>query len=186
MCWFILFFSVFIQQDNSFKSRIAMFNNSSAKEPPADPFKTEDPFKSDLFKGLNTFLYLFIIYSCISVRIVVILCSASCCLLVITYAIFISLWISISTKYLKCTYIIDAKLWFLMKWKCLMFLLEFMLWKKIKESSEYFFLETMIEVDKQPCQFLSSHCIVHFYRSIWRRSFQRKRPFQRHLIWRFF
>ncbi|KAL6104028.1 uncharacterized protein ACO6RY_13846 [Pungitius sinensis] len=45
--------------DDSFKSRIAMFNSSSssssssssrAKEPPADPFQTEDPFKSDLFQ----------------------------------------------------------------------------------------------------------------------------------------
>ncbi|KAM8851325.1 epidermal growth factor receptor substrate 15-like 1 isoform 2-T2 [Spinachia spinachia] len=39
--------------DDSFKSRIAMFDNSSssaAKEPPADPFQTEDPFKSDLFQ----------------------------------------------------------------------------------------------------------------------------------------
>uniref|UniRef100_A0A8C4ESB9 Epidermal growth factor receptor pathway substrate 15 like 1 n=1 Tax=Dicentrarchus labrax TaxID=13489 RepID=A0A8C4ESB9_DICLA len=36
--------------DDSFKSKIAMFNNSSAKEPPADPFQTEDPFKSDPFK----------------------------------------------------------------------------------------------------------------------------------------
>lgn len=58
---FILFWSGFIHQDESFKSRIAMFNNSSAKETPADPFQTEDPFKSDPFQGLNTFLYLFII-----------------------------------------------------------------------------------------------------------------------------
>ncbi|XP_019966608.2 epidermal growth factor receptor substrate 15-like 1 isoform X2 [Paralichthys olivaceus] len=36
--------------DDSFKSKIAMFNNSSAKEAPADPFQTEDPFKSDPFK----------------------------------------------------------------------------------------------------------------------------------------
>ncbi|XP_029380055.1 epidermal growth factor receptor substrate 15-like 1 isoform X1 [Echeneis naucrates] len=36
--------------DDSFKSKIAMFNNSSTKEPSADPFKTEDPFKSDTFK----------------------------------------------------------------------------------------------------------------------------------------
>uniref|UniRef100_A0A3Q4G8E6 Epidermal growth factor receptor substrate 15-like 1-like n=1 Tax=Neolamprologus brichardi TaxID=32507 RepID=A0A3Q4G8E6_NEOBR len=37
----------------SLKSRIAMFNNNSAaKETRADPFKMEDPFKSDLFKGL--------------------------------------------------------------------------------------------------------------------------------------
>ncbi|KAL7387134.1 hypothetical protein ABVT39_018765 [Epinephelus coioides] len=35
--------------DDSFKSRIAMFNNSSAKEPPADPFQSEDPFKPDPF-----------------------------------------------------------------------------------------------------------------------------------------
>ncbi|XP_019109791.2 epidermal growth factor receptor substrate 15-like 1 isoform X3 [Larimichthys crocea] len=40
----------FRSTDNSFKSKIAMFNNnSSAKEPPADPFQTEDPFKSDPF-----------------------------------------------------------------------------------------------------------------------------------------
>ncbi|XP_061587698.1 epidermal growth factor receptor substrate 15-like 1 isoform X2 [Cololabis saira] len=36
--------------DESFKSKIAMFNKSGAKEPQADPFQTEDPFKSDLFK----------------------------------------------------------------------------------------------------------------------------------------
>ncbi|XP_029970087.1 epidermal growth factor receptor substrate 15-like 1 isoform X2 [Salarias fasciatus] len=36
--------------DDSFKSRIAMFNNNSVKEAPVDPFKTEDPFKSDLFQ----------------------------------------------------------------------------------------------------------------------------------------
>ncbi|KAM4551130.1 epidermal growth factor receptor substrate 15-like 1 isoform 2-T2 [Odontesthes bonariensis] len=40
----------FRSADNSFKSRIAMFNNSGAKEPSADPFQIEDPFKSDLFK----------------------------------------------------------------------------------------------------------------------------------------
>ncbi|XP_028284224.1 epidermal growth factor receptor substrate 15-like 1 isoform X2 [Parambassis ranga] len=44
----------FRSADESFKSKVAMFNrsrtNSSAKEPPADPFQTEDPFKSDLFK----------------------------------------------------------------------------------------------------------------------------------------
>ncbi|XP_008274035.1 epidermal growth factor receptor substrate 15-like 1 isoform X2 [Stegastes partitus] len=41
----------FRSADDSFKSKIAMFNNnSSAKDPPADPFQTEDPFKSDLFK----------------------------------------------------------------------------------------------------------------------------------------
>ncbi|XP_034038922.1 epidermal growth factor receptor substrate 15-like 1 isoform X1 [Thalassophryne amazonica] len=34
--------------DDSFKSRIAMFNNST-KAVPADPFQTEDPFKSDVF-----------------------------------------------------------------------------------------------------------------------------------------
>uniref|UniRef100_A0A672JT61 Epidermal growth factor receptor pathway substrate 15 like 1 n=1 Tax=Salarias fasciatus TaxID=181472 RepID=A0A672JT61_SALFA len=39
-----------ILQDDSFKSRIAMFNNNSVKEAPVDPFKTEDPFKSDLFQ----------------------------------------------------------------------------------------------------------------------------------------
>ncbi|XP_028328027.1 epidermal growth factor receptor substrate 15-like 1 isoform X2 [Gouania willdenowi] len=40
----------FRKGDDSFKSRIAMFNTSSTKEAPADPFQTEDPFKSDLFK----------------------------------------------------------------------------------------------------------------------------------------
>ncbi|XP_077379429.1 epidermal growth factor receptor substrate 15-like 1 isoform X3 [Festucalex cinctus] len=35
--------------DESFKSRIAMFNTNAATGPPADPFKTEDPFKSDPF-----------------------------------------------------------------------------------------------------------------------------------------
>uniref|UniRef100_A0A8D3DGX5 Epidermal growth factor receptor pathway substrate 15 like 1 n=1 Tax=Scophthalmus maximus TaxID=52904 RepID=A0A8D3DGX5_SCOMX len=45
--------------DGSFKSKIAMFNNSSAKEASADPFQTEDPFKSDPFQGTNTFLYLY-------------------------------------------------------------------------------------------------------------------------------
>ncbi|XP_071346900.1 epidermal growth factor receptor substrate 15-like 1 isoform X3 [Trachinotus anak] len=40
----------FRSSDDSFKSKIAMFNNSSAKEPSADPFQTEDPFKSDPFK----------------------------------------------------------------------------------------------------------------------------------------
>ncbi|XP_031721164.1 epidermal growth factor receptor substrate 15-like 1 isoform X3 [Anarrhichthys ocellatus] len=40
----------FRSADDSFKSRIAMFNNSSAKEPAADPFQTEDPFKSDPFQ----------------------------------------------------------------------------------------------------------------------------------------
>ncbi|XP_078120344.1 epidermal growth factor receptor substrate 15-like 1 isoform X5 [Sander vitreus] len=39
----------FRSADDSFKSKRAMFNNSSAKEPPADPFQTEDPFKSDPF-----------------------------------------------------------------------------------------------------------------------------------------
>ncbi|XP_037644336.1 epidermal growth factor receptor substrate 15-like 1 isoform X3 [Sebastes umbrosus] len=41
----------FRNADESFKSRIAMFNNSSsAKEAPPDPFQSEDPFKSDLFQ----------------------------------------------------------------------------------------------------------------------------------------
>ncbi|KAF7666734.1 hypothetical protein LDENG_00095460 [Lucifuga dentata] len=35
--------------DDSFKAKIAMFNNT-VKEPPADPFQTEDPFKSNLFQ----------------------------------------------------------------------------------------------------------------------------------------
>ncbi|XP_055359659.1 epidermal growth factor receptor substrate 15-like 1 isoform X2 [Betta splendens] len=34
----------------SLKSRIAKFNNSSFKEPPADPFQRENPFNSDPFK----------------------------------------------------------------------------------------------------------------------------------------
>uniref|UniRef100_A0AAQ5XL12 Epidermal growth factor receptor pathway substrate 15 like 1 n=1 Tax=Amphiprion ocellaris TaxID=80972 RepID=A0AAQ5XL12_AMPOC len=46
----------FRSADDSFKLKIAMFNNnSSTKETPADPFQTEDPFKSDLFNGLYTF-----------------------------------------------------------------------------------------------------------------------------------
>uniref|UniRef100_A0AAX7VQ80 Epidermal growth factor receptor pathway substrate 15 like 1 n=1 Tax=Astatotilapia calliptera TaxID=8154 RepID=A0AAX7VQ80_ASTCA len=45
----------FRSTEGSLKSRIAMFNNNSAaKETRADPFKMEDPFKSDLFKGVNT------------------------------------------------------------------------------------------------------------------------------------
>ncbi|XP_070700685.1 epidermal growth factor receptor substrate 15-like 1 isoform X3 [Pempheris klunzingeri] len=39
----------FRNADDSFKSKIAMFNNSSVKETPADPFQTEDPFKVDPF-----------------------------------------------------------------------------------------------------------------------------------------
>ncbi|KAM3603980.1 uncharacterized protein V6R79_004798 [Siganus canaliculatus] len=35
--------------DDSIKSRIAMFNNSVAKEPAADPFQTEDPFNSNIY-----------------------------------------------------------------------------------------------------------------------------------------
>ncbi|XP_056148788.1 epidermal growth factor receptor substrate 15-like 1 [Lampris incognitus] len=35
--------------EDSFKSKIAKFNNN-AQEPPADPFQSEDPFKSDPFK----------------------------------------------------------------------------------------------------------------------------------------
>ncbi|XP_032386507.1 epidermal growth factor receptor substrate 15-like 1 isoform X4 [Etheostoma spectabile] len=56
----------FRSADDSFKSKIAMFNNNSAKEPPADPFQTEDPFKSDPFLGLNTLSYLFyiLLYFC--------------------------------------------------------------------------------------------------------------------------
>uniref|UniRef100_A0A4W6ECB2 Epidermal growth factor receptor pathway substrate 15 like 1 n=1 Tax=Lates calcarifer TaxID=8187 RepID=A0A4W6ECB2_LATCA len=37
------------RSSDSLKSKIAMFNNSSTKETPADPFQTEDPFKSDPF-----------------------------------------------------------------------------------------------------------------------------------------
>ncbi|XP_054914182.1 epidermal growth factor receptor substrate 15-like 1 isoform X2 [Poeciliopsis prolifica] len=41
----------FRSSDDSFKSRIAMFNNNgSKKDLPADPFQVEDPFKSDLLK----------------------------------------------------------------------------------------------------------------------------------------
>uniref|UniRef100_A0A674EBZ5 Epidermal growth factor receptor substrate 15-like 1 n=1 Tax=Salmo trutta TaxID=8032 RepID=A0A674EBZ5_SALTR len=43
--------------EDNFKSRIAMFssNKSTPKPlPAADPFQTEDPFKSDLFKGLES------------------------------------------------------------------------------------------------------------------------------------
>ncbi|XP_034412355.1 epidermal growth factor receptor substrate 15-like 1 isoform X2 [Cyclopterus lumpus] len=40
----------FRSTDDSFKSKLAMFNKSGAKEPPADPFHTEDPFKSDPFQ----------------------------------------------------------------------------------------------------------------------------------------
>uniref|UniRef100_UPI0037E9C62A epidermal growth factor receptor substrate 15-like 1 isoform X2 n=1 Tax=Semicossyphus pulcher TaxID=241346 RepID=UPI0037E9C62A len=40
----------FRSADDSFKSKIAMFNNSGAKETPVDPFQTEDPFKTDPFK----------------------------------------------------------------------------------------------------------------------------------------
>lgn len=50
----VMCFSFFAHQDDSFKSKIAMFNNSGAnvaKEPQADPFQTEDPFKS--FSGQN-------------------------------------------------------------------------------------------------------------------------------------
>ncbi|KAM8839221.1 epidermal growth factor receptor substrate 15-like 1 isoform 1-T2 [Synchiropus picturatus] len=52
--------SGFRRADESFKSKLAMFNNSSssnnssgsgsAKERQADPFQSEDPFKSDIFK----------------------------------------------------------------------------------------------------------------------------------------
>ncbi|XP_054623358.1 epidermal growth factor receptor substrate 15-like 1 isoform X1 [Dunckerocampus dactyliophorus] len=41
---------VFRSADESFKSKLAMFNHTASKEPPADPFQTEDPFKSNLFK----------------------------------------------------------------------------------------------------------------------------------------
>ncbi|XP_028833220.1 epidermal growth factor receptor substrate 15-like 1 isoform X3 [Denticeps clupeoides] len=36
--------------ENSFKSRLAMFNSQAPKNTPADPFKSEDPFKSDPFQ----------------------------------------------------------------------------------------------------------------------------------------
>uniref|UniRef100_A0A667Z5N5 Epidermal growth factor receptor substrate 15-like 1 n=1 Tax=Myripristis murdjan TaxID=586833 RepID=A0A667Z5N5_9TELE len=52
---------------DSFKSRIAMFNNNT-QEPSADPFQTEDPFKSDPFKGQNPFFYLCIYHPCIILR----------------------------------------------------------------------------------------------------------------------
>lgn len=35
-----------------------MFNSSAAKEVPSDPFLSEDPFKSDTFKGLYFFFLL--------------------------------------------------------------------------------------------------------------------------------
>uniref|UniRef100_A0A8C3AN22 Epidermal growth factor receptor pathway substrate 15 like 1 n=1 Tax=Cyclopterus lumpus TaxID=8103 RepID=A0A8C3AN22_CYCLU len=63
----------FRSTDDSFKSKLAMFNKSGAKEPPADPFHTEDPFKSDPFQGLNTFWYICIIFSCISESVMVML-----------------------------------------------------------------------------------------------------------------
>ncbi|CAI5640663.1 unnamed protein product [Oreochromis niloticus] len=44
------FRSTMVNQEGSLKSRIAMFNNSAAMETRADPFKMEDPFKSDPFK----------------------------------------------------------------------------------------------------------------------------------------
>lgn len=53
------FFFLFIDQGDSFKSKIAMFNNKSVKEAPTDPFHTEDPFKS--FSGLYRFLYVIVI-----------------------------------------------------------------------------------------------------------------------------
>lgn len=37
------------QQDSSFKSRLAMFNNNAAQNFSVDPFQTEDPFKNDPF-----------------------------------------------------------------------------------------------------------------------------------------
>ncbi|XP_056276680.1 epidermal growth factor receptor substrate 15-like 1 isoform X2 [Pseudoliparis swirei] len=40
----------FRSTDDSFKSRLAMFNKSTTKEPPADPFQTDDPFKADPFQ----------------------------------------------------------------------------------------------------------------------------------------
>uniref|UniRef100_A0A8C7XPD3 Epidermal growth factor receptor pathway substrate 15-like 1a n=1 Tax=Oryzias sinensis TaxID=183150 RepID=A0A8C7XPD3_9TELE len=42
--------SLRVLQDDSFKARIAMFNSSAPKEPAADPFQIEDPFRSDLLK----------------------------------------------------------------------------------------------------------------------------------------
>uniref|UniRef100_A0A7N8YE46 Epidermal growth factor receptor pathway substrate 15-like 1b n=1 Tax=Mastacembelus armatus TaxID=205130 RepID=A0A7N8YE46_9TELE len=56
----------FRRADDSFKSKIAMFNTNSSKETPPDPFQTEDPFKSDPFKGLKALLYL--MNSCISAQ----------------------------------------------------------------------------------------------------------------------
>lgn len=37
------------QEDSSFKSKLAMFNNNAAQNFSVDPFQTEDPFKSDPF-----------------------------------------------------------------------------------------------------------------------------------------
>lgn len=50
---------VFTDQGDSFKSKLAMFNNKGVKEPPTDPFHTEDPFMS--FSGLYWFLYMIVI-----------------------------------------------------------------------------------------------------------------------------
>lgn len=55
--WFVftqmLFLHLIQHQGDSFKSKLAMFNNKSVKEQPADPFHAEDPFKS--FSGLYKF-----------------------------------------------------------------------------------------------------------------------------------
>uniref|UniRef100_A0A3Q1JJZ9 Epidermal growth factor receptor pathway substrate 15 like 1 n=1 Tax=Anabas testudineus TaxID=64144 RepID=A0A3Q1JJZ9_ANATE len=40
----------FTEKENGDSSTFSKFNNSSAKEAPADPFQREDPFKSDPFK----------------------------------------------------------------------------------------------------------------------------------------
>uniref|UniRef100_A0A087X8H5 Epidermal growth factor receptor pathway substrate 15 like 1 n=1 Tax=Poecilia formosa TaxID=48698 RepID=A0A087X8H5_POEFO len=51
----------FRSSDDSFKSRIAIFNNNgSKKELPADPFQVEDPFKSDLLKDVDCYRLLVI------------------------------------------------------------------------------------------------------------------------------
>ncbi|CAG07182.1 unnamed protein product, partial [Tetraodon nigroviridis] len=55
---------------DSFKSKIAMFNNKSVKEPPADPFHTEDPFKSFSAKDIhkvNTFFLKNVHFCCRSI-----------------------------------------------------------------------------------------------------------------------
>lgn len=60
----MLFLNLIQHQGESFKSKLAMFNNKSGKEHPADPFHAEDPFKS--FSGLYKFFSLFCCPCCLS------------------------------------------------------------------------------------------------------------------------